>query len=54
MGMSIIVGKIIFSIAGDLSYVDGRSHEFVLRLQVLLGLSLLHRLRKLTKVGVLG
>jgi len=47
IGMSMIIGKITFSIVGGLGYVGGRSRGFVLKLQVLPGPFLLRRLRRL-------
>lgn len=47
VGRSIIVGRIIFSIAGGSGYVGGRSRECAWRLLGWLGLCLLHMLKRL-------
>lgn len=47
VGMSMIVGRMIFSIVGGLDCVSDRNHEFVLRLLAWLGRLLLRMLRML-------
>lgn len=47
VGRSMMVGRMIFSIGGGLSYVGGLSRGFGWRLLVLLGRRLLRRLRML-------